>query len=229
MFTRIALAFVLFVSPAVAGEAPYVTASDIDLRVFLPRPVQAGSEADKAQQAEVLAVQKAASPERIALAAADGEETVFDMYARVFGPDFKPEVLPRTAHLFGRVGESEDASVDPAKPFFGRVRPYLANPQIKPLAKASKSGSFPSGHTTRVTAVAVILTMMAPEKRDEIWSRAEEYAESRIVAGLHYRADIEAGFRTGSALAAAIMANADFRADYPAARAELRTALGLTQ
>ncbi len=30
--------------------------------------------------------------------------------------------------MFARIGESEDATVDPVKPFFGRVRPFLADP-----------------------------------------------------------------------------------------------------
>lgn len=227
MLVRTALALMLLASPVIAGEAPYVTAKDIDLRVFLPRPVANDSDAAKEQSAEVLAVQKAAPPERAALAAADDEESVFDMYARTFGPAFKAEALPKASHLFARVGESEDASVDPAKPFFGRIRPYLANPEIKSLGRPSKSGSYPSGHTTRVTAVAAVLTMMLPEKHDEIWRRAGEYAESRVVAGLHYRSDLEAGFRAGSALGAAIMSNAEFKADYAGARDEIRRALGL--
>ena len=78
--------------------------------------------------------------------------------------------LPKTAYLFARVGESEDATVDPAKPFYGRKRPFLANPDIKPLVRPSTSGSYPSGHATRVTAGAIILASMLPEKRDAIWT-----------------------------------------------------------
>jgi acid phosphatase (class A) len=214
-------------TPARAGEKPYITAADLDLRLFLPMPVAAGSEADKAQQEAVIEAQKKASPERIALAQADAEESVFDMYTRTFGEGFNPTALPKIAHLFARVGESEDAVVDPAKPFFGRVRPWLANPDIKALVKSTKSGAYPSGHTTRVTAVAVILTAMVPEKRDLIWSRAAEYAESRVIGGMHYWPDISAGWRAGSAFATAIMANPEFKADFPDAMAVLRAAMGL--
>ncbi|SEC07837.1 acid phosphatase (class A) [Rhizobiales bacterium GAS191] len=229
MMKRAALfaAMLFLVSPGLAGEQPYVTAADLDLTAFLPRPVQAGSDADKVQLAHVLAVQKAASPDQIALAQADAEESVFDMYSRMFGPPFNPQALPQTTHLFARVGASEDATVDPAKPFFGRVRPFLANTDIQALVKPSKSGAYPSGHSTRVTAVAIILTSMLPEKRDAIWMRASEYMQGRVVGGMHYQEDLDAGSRTGSALAAAIMANPDFKADYPLVRQELRTALGL--
>lgn len=226
LFLAAALAFSI-AGAAAAGEKPYITAADLDLRLFLPMPVAAGSEADKAQQAAVLAAQAKASPERIALAQADAEESVFDMYARTFGEGFNPQAVPKIAHLFARVGESEDAVVDPAKPFYGRVRPWLANPEIKALVKSTKSGAYPSGHTTRVAAVATILTAMIPEKRDVIWARANEYAESRVIGGMHYWPDIDAGWRAGAAFAAAIMANPEFKADFPDAKAELRAAMKL--
>jgi acid phosphatase (class A) len=230
MIRRLALACLLVLAPVLslsAKEKPYVTAADLDVTAFLPPPVATGSPADLAQQAMVIAVQDKATPERIELAKADVEESVYDMYARTLGPAFAAEALPAVTHLFGRVGESEDAVVDPAKPFFGRVRPFLANPAIKPLVKPSKSGAYPSGHTTRVAAVATILVMMIPEKRDAIWSRAAEYAQSRVVGGMHYPEDIDAGWRAGAALAATILANPEFKSDFPAAKTELRAALGL--
>jgi hypothetical protein len=53
----LAVAFALSVANmAWAGESPYVTAQDLDLRLFLPMPAAAGSDADKAQQAEVIAL-----------------------------------------------------------------------------------------------------------------------------------------------------------------------------
>ena len=107
------------------------------------------------------------------------------------------------------------------------MRPWLATPDVKALIKSTKSGAYPSGHTTRVAAVATILTAMAPEKQDIIWARAAEYAESRVVGGMHYWPDIAAGWRSGAAFAAAIMANPEFKADFPEAKAELRAALGL--
>ena len=226
MIKRFVLALAMSLPLLAHGvEAPYVTDKDLDLRHYLPLPIAAGSDADKAQQAEVIAAQKAASPERIALAQADAAESIYDMYGKTFALD--KAKLPKISHLFERVGESEDATVDSAKPFYGRIRPFLANSEIKPLVKQSKSGAYPSGHATRVTAVAIILTAMIPEKRDMIWKRVEEYSFSRIIGGMHYREDIEVGLRTGSALATAIMNNADYKADYPAARAELRTSLGL--
>jgi acid phosphatase (class A) len=221
-------AMLLVAAPAMAGEPPYLTAAKLDVRIMLPPAVVAGSAQDKAEQEAVIAAQKAASPERIKLAAADADETIYDMFARTLGAGFAKANMPKADVFFERAGESEDEVVDPAKPFYGRVRPYLANPEaIKPLVKASKSGAYPSGHTTRVTMMAVIMTAMLPEKRDAIWARAEEYAQSRVIGGMHYPNDLEGGKKVGTAMAAVMFADPAFRADFEVAKGEVRKALGL--
>jgi acid phosphatase (class A) len=216
-----------FAPSAPAAEKPYLTAAELDLVPFLPASVANGSAEDLAEQAQVIAVQKAASAARIALANRDVEETVFAMYAAVVGAKFDAAALPLTAHFFARIGETEDAVVDPVKAHFARKRPFLNNPEIKALVKASSSNSYPSGHTTRSTMMAVVLSAMLPEKHDAIFARAQEYAESRIVGGMHYPGDLDGGRRAGTAIAATMLADAAFRADMAAARAELRAALGL--
>jgi acid phosphatase (class A) len=227
-----AAAFALFAvlpAPAArAGEEPYITAKTLDLMNFLPPPPVAGSAEDMADRAAVVAAQKAAGPERVALAQHDAEETIYVMFDKVMGDKFKAEALPLTSKLFARLGESEDATIDPVKPAYGRVRPYLAAPEeIKAQVKASKSGSYPSGHTTRVTLSAIVLSAMVPEKRAEIWARADEYAWSRVVGGMHYPRDLDGGRRAGTAMAATAFADPKFQADFAAAKAELRAALGL--
>jgi acid phosphatase (class A) len=209
------------------AELPYLTTKQLNIIPFLPAPVANGSAQDKEQQAQVIAVQKAASAERIALANSDAEETVYAMFASVMGPNFKPANLPISTKVFERIGETEDAVVDPVKAYFGRTRPFMNNPEIKPLVNPSKSGSYPSGHTSRSTMMAAILSAMIPEKRVEIFERANDYAQSRVIGGMHYLPDLEAGRRAGSAIAATLMASPTFMADFEASRAEMRKALGL--
>lgn len=227
IFKSSVLAALLLGSNLFAAELPYLTTRQLDIIPFLPAPVANGSAQDKEQQAEVIAVQKAASAERIALANSDSEETVYAMFASVMGAQFKPANLPVTSQVFERMGETEDAVVDPVKAYFGRVRPFLNNPAIKALVKPSKSNSYPSGHTSRSTMMAIVLSRMVPEKRAEIFERANDYAYSRIVGGMHYPNDLEAGRRAGSAMAATLLASPTFMADFEAARAELRKLLGL--
>jgi acid phosphatase (class A) len=221
-------ATLLFTVPAFAdGLPPYLGPKQLDLTIMLPPPPPSGSAMQASEIQAVIAIQKNASPERIKLAIADAKETVFDMYTRTFGDKFAAANLPKATPFFERVTESEDDTVDPAKKFFARVRPFLASSEIKDLVPASKSGSWPSGHTTRVTMVAIVLSAMLPEKRDMIWARADEYAESRIIGGMHYPSDIDAGHRAGTAMAAAMFTDAAFKADFDVAKAEVRKALGL--
>ena len=221
-----ALAFLSSLS-AFAADAPYLTARQLNLVPFLPTPVANGSAEDKAQQALVIAVQKAATPERIALANSDVDESVYAMFASVLGPDFKPTSLPLVTTLFERTGATEDALVDPVKAYFRRTRPYMNNPDIKALVKPSKSGSYPSGHTTRSTMAAILLSSMLPEKRAALFERADAYAQSRVVGGMHYPNDIDGGRRAGTAIAATLLGSPSFIADLDAATVELRKVLGL--
>lgn len=214
--------------PAVlAADAPYITAKELDLLAILPPPVANGSAADRAEQDAVLAAQRAASAERIAQARTDADETVFAMFTPVLGGAFNPRILPATNHLFSRIGMTEDAVVGPVKTAFARIRPYMNNPEIKPLVRPSRSGSYPSGHTTRATAMAIVLGDLLPEKRGAIWERAADYAQSRVIGGMHYPNDLEGGRRAGTAIAVALLGQPEFKVDFEAARSELRQALGL--
>ena len=215
--------------PGFAAE-PYVTAKMLDLTVLVPPPPAKGSAADKADMQAVLAAQAAqagASDARKAQAFADSEETVYLMFTRVLGDKFVPSATPKAAALFERIGASEGDTLDAAKPFFGRVRPWIANPEVKAIAVPTKSASYPSGHTTLVTIEAIMVAAMVPEKKAEIWARADDYAESRVIGGMHYPTDILAGCRTGTAMATVMFQDPAFKADFEAAKAEVRGALGL--
>ncbi|MBI3506118.1 MAG: phosphatase PAP2 family protein [Proteobacteria bacterium] len=226
---RTLLFALLLLIPSVgwAADKPYLTHAELNLVDFLPKSVVNGSPEDRAEQAVVIAAQKAATPERIALAYADGEETVFAMFGTLMGPKFKADALPRAREFFARIGETEDAVVDPVKAVFGRKRPFLNNPEIKALVKPSSSNSYPSGHTTRSTMMAIILATIVPEKHDAIFERTKEYSESRIIGGMHYPNDLEGGRRAGTAIAATMLADAAFRKDMEAAKAEIRAVLGM--
>ena len=72
-----------------------------------------------------------------------------------------------------------------------------------------------------------VLADMVPEKRAEIVARAGEFADNRVVAGVHYPSDVDAGRISGSVLAAFLFASPEFRAEEQVATAELRSALKL--
>jgi acid phosphatase (class A) len=68
---------------------------------------------------------------------------------------------------------------------------------------------------------------MIPEKSRELFARGREYGDNRVVAGVHYPTDVEAGRLSATAIAAALMQSERFLHDFNEAKAELRQALGL--
>lgn len=212
---------------ASAGAQTFLTPAQVNLLRLLPGPPGAASVQTKDEMTEIELLERTRSPQRAALATADAEETVFAMFGALLGPGFKAEAMPVAAKFFDRLGDTEEDLVTPAKSGFGRLRPYLANPGLHPVAPMSKSGAYPSGHATRGAIMGIVLADMVPERRAEIFARMDEYTESRVVAGVHYRSDIVAGRSAGIAIDAVLFNDAGFVAAYGPARADVRKALGL--
>lgn len=215
-------------SPAFAEDAkPFTDAKVVDLTILLPPPPTADSAQTKAEIAAVLTLQVERSPEELKHAQADDEETVWRFGGELFGPNFDKARLPKFTAFFDRIIETEAAVVDPAKKALGRRRPHLVSDLVRPAVEPSKSGSYPSGHTTLGMLEGIVLANMVPEKRAEIMARAWDYGHSRLVVGIHYPSDIETGRISGSVIAQTIMRQDDFKAEFGPAKAELRAALGL--
>ena len=68
---------------------------------------------------------------------------------------------------------------------------------------------------------------MVPERRRQIFARADEYAQNREVGGVHYPSDVAAGHLAGTALGESLFQSPQFVTDEMAATTELRQALGL--
>ncbi len=214
-------------SAAQAEDAqPFITNKDVDLTMILPPPPANDSAQTKAELGEVLTLQVTRTPEMVASAVADADENVW-RFANVMGPKFNKETLPKFSAFFDRVVATEGAVVDPAKDVWKRPRPHQLSDLVKPAVKLSSSGSWPSGHATVGTMMGIILSDMVPEKRAEIMARAAEYAHNREVGGIHYASDVEMGKISGSVIAAVLLNRDDFKAEYEAARAELRSDLGM--
>lgn len=215
----------LLVCAALQAQS-FLSPRDVDLARILPPPPLNDSEQTRAELAEVLTIQSTRSAAMAAAARADSEETPW-RFAGVIGPKFTKESLPLVAALFERLHATEGAIVDPAKEKFNRPRPYRLSDQVHPVAKISKSASYPSGHATGGTLMGIVLSDMLPEKRQAIMTRAWEYGSNRVTAGVHYRSDTDAGRIAGSVIAQVLFMRTDFRAELDAARKELRALLEL--
>jgi acid phosphatase (class A) len=215
-------------SPVFAEDAkPFADAKEINLLNLLPPPPANDSAQMKAELGEILTIQVTRTPEMAARAVADAEENVWRFSDVIDNPKFTKENLPKFSAFFDRIVETEGAVVDPAKDVWKRPRPHLYSDLVKPIVPLSKSGSYPSGHTTLGTLMGIVLANMVPEKRPVIMARAWEYGHNRVVGGIHYASDIEAGRIAGTVIAETIMTHDDYKTEYEGAKAELRAALGL--
>jgi acid phosphatase (class A) len=93
-----------------------------------------------------------------------------------------------------------------------RVRPYLAHPELRPCLPPEATGSFPSGHSVWFRATAELLADLLPERRDRLELVGRQGGGNRVLCGVHYPSDVEAGQRFGAAAARQIIASPQWRA-----------------
>ncbi len=123
------------------------------------------------------------------------------------------------------VADEEEGDTRDAKKFFHRDRPYTVDTSLhtcEMVMPGKAANSYPSGHATLGFSLGVVLAQLIPAKSQVIMARAADYAESRLICGVHYRSDIVAGQQFGTVLALRLMENAAFQAQMAKARAELQ-------
>lgn len=222
------LAGVLLISagPALAEEPPFLKAEDVSLLDILPPPPAPDSDKTNAEISAFHSFETTRTEEQAKRAVADDEETVFRFLAGM-NISLDPAKVPLTAKFFESISATEGEIVDPAKKVWGRPRPPVVDPTIKPLIKLSKSGAYPSGHATLGMLFAITLAKMLPEKKDELFARAVDYGFSRYVVGVHYLSDIEASKSAGAAIGNALLHNEAVLKAMEPVKAELRAAMGM--
>ncbi|HTB21971.1 MAG TPA: phosphatase PAP2 family protein [bacterium] len=208
-----------------ATSDTYPITEQVDLSKLLAPPPARDSAQTKMEIEELLKIQGARTDAAAAAAVADHNYSVF-RFADVMGPKFNEADLPLTSAFFDKVVATGKSVVEPAKDFWGRDRPFVVDSRIRPVMKEAKSFSYPSGHSTAGTLMAIVLANMVPERSGAIFARGWEFARNRLVAGEHFPSDIQAGRIAGTVIASHLFENEEFKADFAAARIELRAALG---
>jgi acid phosphatase (class A) len=209
-----------------AAEPYYMAPAEADLVDVLGPPPAPGSDAAKADMDAVMAAQKTRTPADEAAARADNTISVFD-FATVLGPDFAPDKTPFATAFFQHVLDDGFAAVGVAKDHFARTRPFGQNSDLHPLITIKPTQSYPSGHASFAYLDGILLADMVPEKAPAIFTRAAEIAQHRVVAGVHFPTDIQAGRISASVIDNVLLHDAKFMADYDKAKAEVRHAVGL--
>ena len=215
-----------------APHRPYLTdATAPDTRAILPPPPVPGSAAEAADRAAFDATRGAADTPRWALAASDVEEgaaAILENFACVLGRRVDGGTVPALMSLLERSRLDVARAVRDPKRLHRRARPFVGNAApicVERTKRLTASYSYPSGHATEGWAFALIMASLLPERASPFLVRGRLYGESRVVCGVHWLSDIEAARTAASAVVATLQGNAEFRADFERARADLNRAL----
>ena len=95
----------------------------------------------------------------------------------------------------------------------GRLRPFVQHPTIVTPLFTTGDFSYPSGHATGTELQARILGQLFLDKSEAVRQRARQIADSRVVAGVHYASDTEAGLALGDLLFTELETKSQFQKD----------------
>jgi len=207
----------------------YLTSQDLTNDISLiPPPPSAGSVA--------FALDEEISQKNLALRgtprwtlATEDANLEFPQAAGIFSCALNAPITEQdTPHLYNllrRTCIDAGNSTSMAKKYYSRPRPFMVNrePTCTPNAEnvLIKNGSYPSGHSAVGWAWALILSEIDPEHTDAIIARGKAFGQSRMICNVHWQSDVIGGSFMGAITVARLHANAIFRSDVEAAKAEL--------
>ena len=235
-----AAACLIAAAPApVSGPAgppePYLDPASLPQgAAILPPPPPYGSGAWLLDQQVFLQSRlvKQRDPGRWALATGDArldDDHLLAAFACALGVAPDRAAMPGLYRLLDRSRPDTRAQTDAAKTHFGRPRPYVHNHQpicVPRFTDLDRSPAYPSGHAIVGMSLGLILAELVPDRAASLLARGRSFGESRIVCGVHWLSDVQAGYLDAAALVAALHASAPFRADLDRARDEIARARG---
>ncbi|MBR6831858.1 MAG: phosphatase PAP2 family protein [Fibrobacter sp.] len=175
---------------------------------------------------------------RAALAVAQAVETVEEMaamFSEPFGMEISAKKTPAIMNVLERGIRTLKQVGSKAKRHYMRRRPYdrFNEPTLVPAEeeRLRTNGSYPSGHTIRAWAMALLLCEVNPSAQDALLKYAYEWGQSRVIAGFHWQSDVDASKVLVSGAYPSLHTNETFMADMRKAQAEfkkLKAAAGKT-
>ncbi len=197
---------------------------------ILESPPEPSSVAGEAERRVFQATRALAGSPRWALARRDDDQSIagtLDAFSCAMGVTLTPSNVPGLASLLTDLEREESQSLQAAKQYFKRPRPYLSQSGDICVAKTyelANSPEYPSGHATWGWMTALLLAEIAPDHARDILVRGRAYGESRVICGVHTPSAVEAGRVEGAAFTAALHSSHKFKVDLEVARGELEAA-----
>ncbi len=183
-----------------AAAAYFLAPAALDLPALLPPPPAPDSLVQQAELEVLYQLQLARTPAQVSQAHLIEAEDFFSFGAAVLGPWFTATKLPQTATVLAHLGSDLDLFSRATKTYFNRRRPPFLDTRLQPCVELRDTGSYPSGHAMRATAWAAVLSSLFPEHAAAFQTRAAANRWGRLLAGVHYPSDVEAGRILGAAI-----------------------------
>jgi membrane-associated phospholipid phosphatase len=96
-----------------------------------------------------------------------------------------------------------------AKYTYNRPRPSLVDAELTTAVALPNSPAYPAEHAVAAGAAATILGYLYPDEAQTFATQAEAAAHSRLLAGVQYPSDVEAGLALGRQVAEQVIARAE--------------------
>lgn len=198
---------------------------------LLPPPPAEGSAAAMADLEAYQMTRALKGTARWTQAQADNElkfPQAIHSYSCALGVDITEAGTPHLYTLMRRTLTDAGFSTYGAKQMYQRTRPFALLEEESCVPHEEEmlrgDGSYPSGHAALGWAWGLVLAELAPEKADALLQRGYDFAESRMVCGVHWRSDVEAGRVMGAATVAKLHSDPVFLAQAKLAQAEIEAA-----
>jgi acid phosphatase (class A) len=210
-----------------SGVSGYLPEGQVNFLSILPPYPALDSAEDRIDVATLLAWRQPDGSARWRLAEEDANLT-YTRFNEAFGLPIDPVSSPLVVHLLDRVEADISSSLNGAKGYYHRPRPYqrfrfdhvceFAQPPVPDMTKGGNS--YPSGHAAFGWAIALTLAQVAPDKAQTVLIRGREYGDSRIVCAAHYPSDVHFAQVLVSAAFGRLQTQPEFLRDLGCARQE---------
>ncbi len=153
-------------------------------------------------------------------------DSLFAIFSVPFGLEISKEGTPEIyKFMINSLSTVDQTRVKP-KAFYHRRRPFERFHEhmltMYEEAELSGEGSYPSGHSQRGYAAALLLSEINPANADTIMSRGFMYGESRVIAGAHWQSDVDASRLCAAIGLTRLHTNPAFLADLKKAQDEFK-------
>jgi acid phosphatase (class A) len=191
-------------------KAYYLTGNEEAWRNFPPKPVL-GSSVDQEDLLITLSLQTSRTEDQKNEALRDKKYSI-NLVTDVIDTDFEHK-YPNVYRVLNNADIDSYYINTLIKNENGRLRPFVQHPILVTPLFISGDYSYPSGHATGMELQARILAQLFPDKSEALRQRARQVADSRVVAGVHYASDTEAGLALGDLLFDELESKSAFQKD----------------